>query len=205
MKPTQRALLVIDVQNEYFDGKLRITHPPVTQSLPNILLAMDTANAHGMPIAVVQHSAGSGAPIFADGSHGWALHADVAKRHFSHRVEKQKASAFTGTGLASWLQAHDVSTLSIVGYMTHNCNAATIFEASHAGFEVEFLHDAAGSLPYANDAGTASAEEIHRVMSVVFHSNFAAVLSTQQWLQALQSGSKPSKDNVFSSNQRALG
>ena len=41
----RRALIVIDVQNEYFDGGLPIAHPPVSQSLPNILRAMGATNA----------------------------------------------------------------------------------------------------------------------------------------------------------------
>jgi hypothetical protein len=66
--------------------------------------------------------------------------------------------------------------------MTHNCDASTIFEATHRGLHVEFLQDATGALPYANEAGSASAEEIHRVFSVVFHSRFAATGSTDAWI-----------------------
>ena len=50
------------------------------------------------------------------------------------------------------------------------------------------LHDAAGSLPYANSLGMATAEEIHRVFTIVMHTGFAAVVSTEEWLQALASG-----------------
>ena len=55
--PTQpkRALIVIDVQNEYFNGKLRIEYPDVRQSLANICQAMDAAHAAGIPVVVVQH------------------------------------------------------------------------------------------------------------------------------------------------------
>ena len=87
--------------------------------------------------------------------------------------------------------------------MTHNCDASTIFEAAHRGLAVEFLSDASGALPYANAAGRVTAEEIHRVFSVVFHSNFAAVAPTSDWLAALQAGEALPKDNVYSSNQRA--
>jgi len=37
----RRALVVIDVQNEYIDGKFRIEYPPVDSSLPKIAQAMD--------------------------------------------------------------------------------------------------------------------------------------------------------------------
>ena len=41
VKEMKRALLVIDVQNEYFTGKLPVTHPP--GSLENIVSAMELA------------------------------------------------------------------------------------------------------------------------------------------------------------------
>ena len=48
-------------------------------------------------------------------------------------------SAFAGTDLREWLDSRGVDTLTIVGYMTHNCDAATIYQASHDGLQVEFL------------------------------------------------------------------
>lgn len=202
---SRRALLVIDVQNEYFSGNLPIEYPPVSESLPRIAAAMDAAHAHGIPVVVVQHIAPEGAPIFAPRSPGWELHPEIARRPHDYRVEKREASAFAGTDLAGWLDARGIDTLGIVGYMTHNCDAATIHEAAHRGMMVEFLADASGSLPYANAAGRASAEEIHRVLSVVFHSNFAAVTSTVQWIEALRDGTTLQIDNVFLSNQRGRG
>ena len=177
----RRALIVIDVQNEYFTGQMKIEYPPVETSLPNIGRAMDAAREAGIPVVVVQHDAPESSPIFAAGSDGWQLHPEVARRAQDHRINKRMASAFAGTDLAEWLAANAIDTLTIVGYMTHNCNASTIFEAMHRGLRVEVLADASGALPYANAAGKASAEEIHRVFSTVFHSNFAAVASTEAW------------------------
>lgn len=199
----RRALIVIDAQKEYFSGALPITHPPVGTSMPNIALAMDAARAAGIPVIVVQHSLPAGAPAFAPGSDTWTLQAEVAQRPADLRFEKSLPSAFTGTPLGAWLRDHQINTLVITGYMTHNCNASTVFEAFHAGYSVEVLSDATGALAYANDAGSASAEEIHRVFSVVFHSNFAAVASTAQWLDAVATGQALHKDNVLASNQRA--
>ena len=93
----RRALLVIDVQNEYFDGNLPIEHPPVAGSLPRILRAMDAAQAAGVPVVVVQHLAAEDAPVFAAGSHGAALHPQVAARPHALSLEKRQASAFAGT------------------------------------------------------------------------------------------------------------
>ena len=114
-------------------------------------------------------------------------------------------SAFAGTDLRAWLESHGIDTLTVIGYMTHNCDAATIYQAAHDGLQVEFLHDATGTLPYANAGGTASAEEIHRVYCTVMHTGFAAVASTDDWLAALASGSALTADNIYASHLRANG
>lgn len=200
----KRALIVIDVQNEYVTGNLRIEYPPIEQSLANIGRAMDAATAAGIPVIVIQHLLPQGAPIFATGSHNAELHPLVAERPRDHFIQKQMASSFAGTDLAAYLRQHEIDTLSVIGYMTHNCDDSTVRQAHHEGWQVELLHDAAGSPPYRNAMGSASAEEIHRVFSVVMHTGFAAVLSTDEWLSALATGEVPQPDNIYLSNQRAI-
>lgn len=198
----RRALLVIDVQNEYFTGNLRIEYPPVETSLPNIARAMDAAQEAGVPVIVVQHDSPEGFPVFAKGSPAWQLHPVVAERKADHRINKSMASVFAGTDLRQWLSDHGIDTLTIVGYMTHNCDAATVYHASHDGLKLEILSDATGALPYENAAGRASAEEIHRVFCTVFHSNFAAVTTTDEWVAAAREGRALELDNVYLSNLR---
>ncbi|MCG2575561.1 cysteine hydrolase [Dechloromonas sp. XY25] len=206
MRPNpRRALIVIDVQNEYVTGQLPIEYPDINLSLANIGRAMDAARAAGIPVVVVQNSAPAGSPVFAKGSVGWELHAVVSERPHEHHVEKTLPSAFAGTDLAAWLKRNEVDTITIVGYMTHNCDDSTVRDALHAGLAVDFLADAAGSLPYDNRAGHATAEEIHRIFTVVMHSRFAAVATTDEWIAALHSGEMLPRDNIFASNQRARG
>lgn len=193
----RRALLVIDVQNGYFTGDLRIEYPPVEESLPNIGRAMDAARTADIPVVVIQHNG------FGLNTRGWQLHEVVSARPHDYHIHKAWPSVFTDTDLAGWLGRHRIDTLAIVGYMTQNCNASTIFEARHRNLNVEFLSNASGAVPYANRAGHASAEEIHRVLSVVFESNFAAVLSTAEWMAAVSGGQTPQRDNIMASNQRA--
>jgi nicotinamidase-related amidase len=200
----RRALIVIDVQNEYETGGLRIEYPPVEGSLRNIGRAMDAARAAGIPIIVVQQTSPADAPLFASGSHGWELHDTVASRPRDHYLRKALPSAFADTDLHTWLQAHGIDTLTVIGYMTHNCNDTTIKHAFDAGLVVEFLMDASGSVPYANRAGAATAEEIHRVFAVVEQSRFAAVMTTDEWLAHLAHGTTPERDNIHASHQRAL-
>jgi nicotinamidase-related amidase len=199
----RRALIVIDVQNEYVTGDLPIEYPDVQTSLENIGRAIDAAHAASIPVVVVQNFAPAHAPIFARGTDGAQLHPVVTSRARDHYVEKSLPSAFAGTDLAAWLSANEIDTLTIVGYMTHNCDASTIFHALHAGYAVEFLADATGSVPYENRAGSASAEEIHRVFCVVLQSRFAAVLGTGEWIAALASGAQPERGSIYASNRQA--
>jgi nicotinamidase-related amidase len=202
--PARRALVVIDVQNEYFaGGGLPIEHPPIERTLPNVTRAMDAARAAGVPVVVVRHHAPAGAPLFQADAHNGQLHPEIAQRPRDHLITKAFPSVFTGTDFADWLAARQIDTLAVTGYMTHNCVAGTVFEAMHRGLHVEYLADASGSLPYENAAGRVTAEEIHRVFCVVFHSNFAAVTSTGDWIGALKTGERIAKDNVLMSNRRA--
>lgn len=119
-------------------------------------------------------------------------------------MRKRLPSAFTGTDLGDWLRARGIDTLVVTGYMTHNCSDTTIKHAFDAGLQVEFLMDASGSVPYANRAGTASAEEIHRVFAVVEQSRCAAVLTTAEWIACVREGRLPERDTIHGSHQRAL-
>jgi nicotinamidase-related amidase len=201
----RRALIVIDVQNEYVSGRLPIEYPPLSESLPAIAAAMDAATAAGVPVVVVQQDAPGDSPIFAVGSAGWQLHEVVASRPHDHLVRKALPSAFAGTDLADWLAEREVDTLTVCGFMTHNCDASTILHAMHAGWSVEWLSDASGALPYATQAGRATAEEIHRVFAVVFHTRFAAVTRTADWIAALQAGQALTRGSILSANLRARG
>lgn len=200
-----RALIVIDVQNEYFGGNLPIEHPDPRLSLSNIARAMDAAAQAGIPVVVVQQSAPADAPAFARGSAGWQLHESVTRRPRDHLVEKMLPSAFTGTDLADWIARRRVDTLSVAGYMTHNCVASTVVHALHAGLAVEVLSDATGAIPYANSAGRASAEEIHRAFCTVFQSRFAAVLDTDRWVAAVLKDGPVKRDTILGSYRQALG
>jgi nicotinamidase-related amidase len=194
--PVKRALIVIDVQNEYFSGGLISDYPSPATVLNNIGLAMDAARAAGVPVLVVQHTAPDGAPIFQKSQPEWELHEVVKMRPYDQLIEKNQDSVFAGTDFATWLEQHQIDTLSILGYMTQNCNAATIYQAARLGYKVEMLGDASGAVAYKNAAGSASAEEIHRVFSVVFHSNVAAVCSTTEWIESINAAAPSPKSSV---------
>lgn len=181
---TRRALLVIDVQREYFDGALPISHP--TGHLEQILAVMDDAVLAKVPTAVVRHhQADPESPIFRLNSEMWQLHPEVEKRPRDILIDKQLPGSFTNTGLEQWLKSIEADTVSIVGYMTHMCCDTTARQAFHRGFKVEFLSDATGTLTVENQAGRAAAEELHNSILVAQQMFISEVLSSTDWRERL--------------------
>ncbi|MCB2193796.1 MAG: cysteine hydrolase [Deltaproteobacteria bacterium] len=179
-----RALLVIDVQMEYFSGKLPVSHP--AGSLERILEAMDAATAHKVPVGVIQHQAPTpDAPVFAPGSPTWELHPEVARRPRNALISKQLPGSFTATQLGDWLGRVGADTVVICGYMTQMCCDTTSRQAFHRRLKVEFLSDATGTLDFANEGGKVSAEELHRAILVTQAARFAKVLTTREWVASL--------------------
>lgn len=182
----KRALLVIDVQNEYFTGQLPVTYPK--DGFPNILKAMDSANVHQIPIVVVQHTAPQeNSKTFRKGSNEWSLHPEILVRPHNHLIEKTLPGSFTGTDLETWLKGNGIDTVVISGFMTQMCCDTTARQALHLGLNVEFLSDATGTLQISNYAGTVSAEELHRAILVTQAMRFSKVLSTEEWIESLAS------------------
>lgn len=181
----KRALLVIDVQEEYVSGKLPVTHPP--ESLENILLAIDMANANEIPVILVQHtSLASAAETFLKGTPGWELLQEVSIRPYDYLVEKNLPGSFTGTDLESWLRGKNIDTITITGYMSQMCCDTTARQAFHRGFNVEFLSDATGTLKVGNYAGEVTGEDLHRAVLVTQAMRFSKVLDTEDWIDSLR-------------------
>lgn len=199
-----RALLVVDVQGEYDGGALPIAWPPLSTSLPNIRRAIDAASAREIPLVVVQQTAPAGAPAFATGSRGWQLLPGMAGVTADLSIEKALPSAFAGTPLQEWLQAAGVDTLTLVGFLTHNCIDSTARDALHRGYRVEVLSDATGTIALRNPAGAGSAEEVHRHTLLVLQSRFAAVLETAEWERSLDSGTGREPTGLLASAAAAL-
>jgi nicotinamidase-related amidase len=181
----KRALLVIDVQNEYFSGKLPVTYPP--GSLENILKVMIAARVNEIPVIMIQHtSTAENAETFVKGTPGWELLPEVSNQPYTHLIEKTLPGSFTGTDLERWLIENDIDIVTISGYMTQMCCDTTARQAFHRGFKVEFLSDATGTLNVSNYAGSVTAQELHSAVLVTQAMRFSDVLSTADWIQGVE-------------------
>ncbi len=175
-----RALLVIDVQREYFEGALPISYP--IGHLEQILDVMDFASAHKVPTAVIRHhQADAKSPIFCKGSDMWQLHKEVEDRPRDILIDKQWPGSFTNTGLQEWLQSVGAETVAVAGYMTQMCCDTTARQAFHKGYKVEFLRDATGTLTVENAAGKATAEQLHQSILVAQQMFISEVIANDAW------------------------
>jgi nicotinamidase-related amidase len=115
------ALVVIDVQNDYFEGgAFPLWNAESTLAATEKAIRM--ARAKDMPIVFVQHVATGPSPFFNPGTEGVKLHERVrAAVSDSPVVIKQHADAFEGTSLHDTLQGLGADELVICGMMTQNC------------------------------------------------------------------------------------
>lgn len=201
MTTVRRALVLVDVQQEYVDGPLEIQYPPLADSLAQIGRAIDVAQDADLPIVVVQHRSGVGAPIFDPTGPRYALHPEIERRRTDTWLTLTKAfgSVFADTDLTPWLRERAIDTVTLVGYMTNNCILASAADAAPHGLAAEVLSDATGAIALSNQAGTVSAEHLHTTLLTLLHSNFAAVADTQSWITAVDAGTALPKDNLVDS------
>lgn len=180
----KRALLVIDVQREYFDGAFPIIYP--VGHLERILQVMDEAAKTRIPTAVIRHhQPDPESPIFRLNSATWQLHREVEQRPRDVLIDKQLPGSFTNTKLGEWVKSVGADCVTIAGYMTQMCCDTTAREAFHRGFKVEFLQDATGTLDVENKAGAVTAEQLHASILVSQQMFISDVISTDEWTTRL--------------------
>ncbi|TXN66717.1 cysteine hydrolase family protein [Methylobacterium sp. WL6] len=126
------ALLMIDLQNTYLNGVMRLENVEPAIAEARGLLAR--ARGAGIPIIHVRHDAGPGSPYDLTAPIG--QFADpVAPEGDEAIVTKAYPSAFVGTDLEARLKALGVTDLIVAGFMTHMCVNPTARAAFSLGFK----------------------------------------------------------------------
>ena len=142
--PSKRALIVIDLQNDYFPGGL-FPLWNTEETLRNILAAIGKARALGIPVIHVQHVANATkgiAPFFNAGTPGVDIHPEVlAAAPDAPVVVKEYADSFHGTALEPVLSGLGVEELLVCGMMTQNCVTHTAIAKGAEKYKVTVLTD----------------------------------------------------------------
>ncbi|MGR9051199.1 MAG: isochorismatase family protein [Gammaproteobacteria bacterium] len=139
-----KALLVIDVQNDYFPyGLFPLWNADCT--LENIVNAITKANAKQIPVIIVQHVANPEfgiSPFFNTGTSGVAVHPRIlAVAPHAPIIVKEFADGFFNTKLDETLTQLGVTELLICGMMTQNCVTHTAISKSAEKYKVSILTD----------------------------------------------------------------
>ncbi|MBD8506029.1 isochorismatase family protein [Hoyosella sp. G463] len=161
--PEQRALIVVDVQNDFCEGgSMGVDGGSATAGEISALIA-DSADRYGAIVATRDYHIDPGAhfpndPDFID---TWPVHCKVgttgAEFHpnldlhsveevFSKGAYTAAYSGFEGasaddTSLADWLRARGITSVDIVGIATDHCVRATALDAAREGFDTTILLD----------------------------------------------------------------
>lgn len=146
---SKQALIVIDLQNDYFPGGA-FPQWNTEETLANVLATIGRARAKGVPVIHVQHVADTSrgiAPFFNEGTDGVAIHLEVlAAAPDAPVVVKHFADSFLETSLESTLRQLGVDELLICGMMTQNCVTHTAISPNAAGYKASILADCCTSV-----------------------------------------------------------
>ena len=170
----RRALIVIDVQKDYFPGGVWAL-PAAERTLPHIVKLIERAQGLGEPIAFIQHVTPAGSPVFAEGTPGMEFAAGLAVRPGDPVFRKRHPSSFQETGLAAWLEKEQVKALDVCGYMTQMCCDTTTREGYARGYTMRFFSDATAARELTVDGVTLPHDTVHRV-SLGALARFAKIL-----------------------------
>ena len=145
----QRALIVIDLQNDYFaDGKFPLWNTEAV--LAQLESAIARARGQGVPVILVQHIADApngAAPFFNAGTRGVDLHARIlAAAPDAVVVTKAQADSFLNTALEQILAELGANELLICGMMTQNCVTHTAISKAAEKYRVAVLGDCCTSV-----------------------------------------------------------
>jgi nicotinamidase-related amidase len=159
--PASTALIAIDFQNEYFEGRMPI--PDGMAAMRQAKRLVELADTHRMPVVHVQHLAPVDSPIFAEGGKLFDIHPDMAPAPHHVVLRKPTPSAFAGTDLHAQLQVRGIKTLILTGLMTHMCVSATAFGAAALGYQTIIVSDACATRDLdLEEGGVLSHRDLHR-------------------------------------------
>jgi nicotinamidase-related amidase len=139
-----KALLIIDIQNDYFPGgAFRLWNTDVV--LERIEHAIERAKAQAVPVIIIQHIANSAAgiaPFFNRGTTGAEIHPRIlAAASEAPIVVKEYADSFVNTTLEETLARFGATELLVCGMMTQNCVTHTAISKSAEKYKVSILAD----------------------------------------------------------------
>ncbi|VXB62824.1 isochorismatase family cysteine hydrolase [Aeromicrobium sp. 9AM] len=182
---SRTALLILDMHACIAgpDGNAA-THAAEQNLVPNIVRLRDAADATGVPVVFVQHRRPHGIrpygqisslfreiaddPDLQPGSAGLAMLPELQVEEGDIVIEKQRASAFTGTELDITLRAMGIDTILLTGAWTNLSVESTARYATDIGYAAVVASDgtASESAPWHEIALTGGLSAVASVATV---------------------------------------
>jgi len=156
MKP---ALLVIDIQNEFFNLN-QAASDSLKAAIECVNAAIDLFRKKNLPIVVIQHK--SEEEGLVPGKAGFEVPATVKLQPQYIRIVKTYGNSFTKTGLAEELRKLGVDTVIVTGFCAEYCVLNTYRGAQDFDFTPIILK---GSLASDNAEHIRFVEEITETIS----------------------------------------
>lgn len=182
----KNALLVIDIQKDYFPGgKYPLVEPlAAAKKAYDILQCFREHKGHHVHI---QHiSLEPDATFFIKGDSGSDIHDSAAHFEGEPIVYKHEPNSFLNTNLLEMLKGWEVERVIITGMMTHMCVDATARAASDLGFKVIVAEDACATRDLEFGGTTIPAEHVHKAFLSALES-YGDVMKSDQVIAMLAS------------------
>ncbi len=180
----KNALLIIDIQKDYFPGgKMELVRPlDAAKKAYELLQCFREHNQHHVHI---QHVATKpGATFFLPGDSGTDIHDSVAHFEGEPLVIKHYPNSFRETNLLELLKGWGTERVIITGMMTHMCVDATTRAAADFGFQVIVAEDACATRDLKYGDTTIPAEHVHKAFLAALKS-YGQVMPAEEVLAHL--------------------
>jgi len=177
-----RALVIVDVQNDYFAGG---AHPLVEPdaAAANVRRLLDSFRASGEQLVHVQHVWDApDAPFMRPRTRGIEIHDTVAPLAGELVVQKAHPNSFRDAPLEATLRAAGVDQVVVCGMMTSMCVDATARAAADLGFDVTVVSDACATLDLEFAGETIPAQHVHGAFLAALGGGYGAVVATDELL-----------------------
>lgn len=175
--PANAALIVIDVQQGFFDPRWGQRNNPAAED--NIATLLATWRAAQRPIIHVRHASPSPNGAFRTDSPGFAFKPQALPLIGEPVITKSVNSGFIGTDLEERLRAGGIDTVVLCGLTTDHCVSTTARMAGNLGFTTIVVEDACATHERTGPEGRHfTAEEMHATALASLHGEFARIAST---------------------------
>jgi len=156
------AILVIDIQKDYFPGgKYPLVEPLAAAKKAYMLL--QCFREHGGHHIHIQHiSLKPDAPFFVKGTTGSDIHDSAAHFEGEPIVYKHYPNSFRETNLLEMLKEWGIERVVITGMMTHMCVDATARAAADLGFQLIVAEDACATRDLTYGDTVIPADHVHK-------------------------------------------